>query len=73
MKNFLKSTPGKICIIALAVLLLAAAGLCGYTYWHYQLVKFQNVTMELGEELPELSARALLDLLRGCGSGRFII
>lgn len=56
MKNFLKSTPGKICIIALAVLLLAAAGLCGYTYWHYQLVKFQNVTIELGEELPELSA-----------------
>ena len=24
-------------------------------------------------ELPELSAKALLDLLRGCGSGRFII
>ena len=56
MKNFLKSTPGKICIIALAVLLLAAAGLCGHTYWHYQLVKFKNVTIELGEELPELSA-----------------
>ena len=28
MKNFLKSTPGKISMVALAVLLLAAAALC---------------------------------------------
>ena len=56
MKNFLKSTPGKISMVVLAVLLLAAAALCGYTYWHYQLIKFQNVTIELGQELPEISA-----------------
>lgn len=55
MKKFLKSTPGIICCIALSVLLLAAAGLCGYTYWHYQLVKFHDVTIELGQPLPDIS------------------
>ena len=56
MKKFLKSVPGIICIVAAALLLLAAAGLCGYTYWHYQLVKFRDVTIELGQELPDASA-----------------
>ncbi len=56
MKKFLGSIAGKITVISLAVLLLAAAGLGGYTYWHYQLVKFHDVSMELGQELPELSA-----------------
>lgn len=56
MKKFLKSVPGIICIVVLALLLLGAAGLCGYTYWHYQLVKFRDVTIELGQDLPEVTA-----------------
>lgn len=56
MIKFLKSIPGIICTVVLAVFLLVAAGLGGYTYWHYQLVKFQNVTIELGEDLPDISA-----------------
>lgn len=56
MKRFLKSIGGKICIISLAIILLAGIG-CGYHYYrYYQLPKFQNVTIELGSELPDISA-----------------
>lgn len=56
MKKFLKSTGGIICIISLAVVLLAAA-YCGYHYYqYYQAPKFQNVTIEFGTQLPDISA-----------------
>ncbi len=56
MKQFLKSIGGKICIICFAVLLVAGVG-CGYHYYqYYQKPKFQNVTMELGSQLPDISA-----------------
>jgi len=55
MKKFLGTTGGKVCIICAAVLLLAGA-LCAYQgYQYYQLPKFQNVTIELGQEMPSLS------------------
>ena len=54
MKAFLKSIPGKICIVAAALVLLAALGLCGYTGWHYLQPKFHDVIMELGEDFPPI-------------------
>ena len=56
MKQFFKSIGGKILIICFAVLLVAAMG-CGYHYYrYYQKPKFQNVTIELGSQLPDISA-----------------
>lgn len=52
MRAFVKSIPGKICLGAICLLLLAALGLCGYTGWHYLQPKFQDVTIELGEDFP---------------------
>ena len=52
MKAFLKSVPGKICIAAVALVLLAALRLCGYTFWHYMQPKFHDVTVELGDDMP---------------------
>jgi len=55
MKEFFKSKAFKICMICLGSLVLLAAAVCGGHYaWYYQLPKFQNVTIELGEELPHL-------------------
>ena len=55
MKTLLKRTWGKILLISLAVVLLAA-GFCGYHYYrYYQTPKFQNVTIELGAQLPDIS------------------
>lgn len=56
MTAFLKTVPGKLLAITLSVILLAALGLCGYTGWHYMQPKFQNVTIELGEEMPGTEA-----------------
>ena len=56
MKAFIKSIPGKICLGVLALVLLAAMGLCGYTWWHYSQPKFQSVTIELGEAFPSIEA-----------------
>ena len=53
MKKYLKSTAGIISCIAASMIVLISAVLCGYTYWHFQLVKFQNVTIELGQPLPD--------------------
>lgn len=52
MRAFLKTIPGKICLIAAALVLLAVLGLCGYTGWHYLQPKFHDVTIELGEAFP---------------------
>lgn len=52
MREFLKTIPGKLCLGAAALVLLAALALSGYTLWHYLQPKFQDVTIELGEELP---------------------
>lgn len=56
MKTLIKSTAGKIILISIAVVLLLGAAFCGYHYYqYYQTPKFQNVTIELGSPLPELS------------------
>lgn len=52
MREFLKTIPGKICLAAAALVLLAVLGLCGYTGWHYLQPKFHDVTIELGQALP---------------------
>lgn len=43
-------------IIGLSVLLVALAALSGYTLWHYRLPKFHDLTIELGEQLPPVTA-----------------
>lgn len=56
MKDFLKTVTGKICVAGAALLLLAGI-VCGSHYlWYYLQPKFQNVTIELGEDLPPVSA-----------------
>ena len=55
MREFFKTIPGKLCIGAAAFVLLAAIALSGYTLWHYLQPKFQDVTIELGEEFPAVS------------------
>ena len=56
MKSFFKTVAGKICI-ACACLLILAGIVCGSHYFWYTLQpKFQDVTIELGEELPSVSA-----------------
>ncbi len=52
MKAFLKSVPGKICLAVLGLVLLAALCLCGYTSWYHLQPKLQDVTIELGEDMP---------------------
>ena len=52
MREFLKTVPGKICLAAAALVLLAVLGLCGYTGWHYLQPKFHDVTIELGQAFP---------------------
>lgn len=53
MKEFLKSTKGRVCIIVVLALILA--GLLGvvYSLWLYEQPKFHDMTIELGEDLPE--------------------
>lgn len=48
MKNFINSKLGKLCIAALAVIVVAGAAFGGYLFWLYQQPKFQDVTIELG-------------------------
>ena len=43
-------------IAGLSALLVAVGGLGGYTLWHYKLPKFHDVTLELGEPLPPVTA-----------------
>lgn len=56
MRAFLKSRPGKLCIAAVSLVLLAALGLCGYTGWHWLQPKFHDVVIELGEAFPPVEA-----------------
>jgi len=48
MKKFLRSPWGIVCIVAVALVLLAGIAFGGYQYWLYQQPKFQNATLELG-------------------------
>ena len=50
---FLKTKGGKICIAALAVILVGVVSIGCYYHWQYQQTKFHDVTIELGEALPE--------------------
>ena len=63
MKKFLKSTWGKVCLIAFIAIILAFSALSAYTLWHYKLDKFAEVAViELGSSLPEIES-----LLNGYG------
>ena len=55
IKAFLKTKKGIICLIAAAVILLAACGFGGYEIWHSQQVKFHDLTVELGTENIKLA------------------
>lgn len=56
MRNFLKTVAGKLCIACAALLVLAGI-VCGSHYlWYYMQPKLQDVTIELGEALPPVSA-----------------
>ncbi len=55
MREFFKTIPGKLCLGAAALVLLTALALSGYTLFHYLQPKFQDVTMELGEEFPAIT------------------
>ena len=63
MKAFIKSIPGKICLGVLALVLLAAMGLCGYTWWHYSQPKFsQN-----DEDLAVVKAADVVEVIDRAG------
>ena len=55
IKTFLKTKKGIFCLIAAAVILLAACSFGGYEIWHYQQVRFHDLTVELGTENIKLS------------------
>lgn len=54
MMSFLKSKKGLLCILS-ALLFLIAAGLGGYEIWHYQQVKFHDLTIELGTDTVSIN------------------
>ena len=54
MMSFLKSKKGILCILS-ALLFLMAAGIGGYEIWHYQQVKFHDLTIELGTDTVSIS------------------
>ena len=56
MKAFLKTLKGKLFIGCAAFLILAGAVCGGHYLWYSTLPKLQSVTIELGEELPPVSA-----------------
>jgi len=56
MKQFFKTTLGKICIACLSLLILAGLVCGGHYFWYTLQPKFQDVTIELGQELPPVSA-----------------
>lgn len=50
MKAFVRSKKGIACIVAIALVVVAAAAVGGYQYWYYLQPKFQDYTIELGTE-----------------------
>lgn len=54
MSSFWKKYGKVLLIIILALLVCATAAVGIYHYWYYNLPRFQNVTIELGEPLPEI-------------------
>ena len=55
MREFLRTTKGRACVILAAVLLLAGLAGGGYALWLYRQPKFHNLTMELGSPMPGVS------------------
>jgi uncharacterized membrane protein len=51
IKKFTGSKTGKIVLIIIAAVVILA----GILIWLYSLPKFQNVTVELGQPMPQLS------------------
>ena len=54
--DFLKTHRDKIGVAVMAAVLVWAVGYGQYSGWLYRQPKFQNVTVELGEALPETAA-----------------
>lgn len=50
MKKLLKTKKGIALVVISALLLLALLGYGGYEIWHYQQVKFHDLTIELGTD-----------------------
>ena len=56
MRKFLKTPWGIICLVAACLVLLGGAAVAVNQYWYNAQPKFQDATMELGEEAPALEA-----------------
>lgn len=56
MKNFLKTVAGKLCVGCAALLVLAGIVCGSHYFWYRMQPKLQDVTIELGEALPPVSA-----------------
>lgn len=54
-RQFLHTLWGKLTIALVALLIVAGAALGVYAHWYNAQPKFQGVTMELGEEMPDLA------------------
>lgn len=54
MKEFLKTTKGRMCVAALAVCLVAAAALIGYSIWLEGKPKFQDLTVNASDGAVEI-------------------
>ena len=55
-RRFWKKPGFVITAIVLVIVVIAAAGYSAYAGWLYQQPKFHDVTMELGEEMPDFQA-----------------
>lgn len=55
MKSFFKTNKGKICILTILLILLAALSYGAYEVWHYQQPKFHDLTVELGTDTVSIS------------------
>ena len=56
MNRLLRSTEGILCIVLIGLLLICLLGLGGVLYLEQSLPVFRDVTMELGQPLPAVSA-----------------
>lgn len=56
MRDFLRTVHGKLCVVLVSIVLLLGLAAAGCAVWLYQQPKFQDVTMELGEDRPQISA-----------------
>lgn len=53
---FFKSWKGIVCLVVVALVILGLLGWGGYEIWLYQQPKFHDVTIELGDGIPNVEA-----------------